>query len=113
MNKSFKDLHYFPAYEIVVDQLRDYRFYKKDRIHPNDEACDYIWDKFSSALLTEESSILNRNLDKLFSSINHRSYRETSASNKRFLKQTLELAIRLNKKVDLEEELKKLKTRIQ
>ena len=44
--KSHENAHYFPAYEILLDELRDYRFYKEDRIHPTDQAVRYIWEKF-------------------------------------------------------------------
>ncbi len=46
-----KDIFYFPSYEILMDDLRDYRFYKKDLVHPNEMAVDYIWEKFSDALI--------------------------------------------------------------
>ena len=44
--KSHENAHYFPAYEILLDELRDYRFYKEDMIHPTDQAVCYIWEKF-------------------------------------------------------------------
>ena len=44
--QSFGNAHYFPAYEILLDELRDYRFYKEDMIHPTDQAVHYIWEKF-------------------------------------------------------------------
>lgn len=109
----YDDVYYFPAYEIVLDELRDYRFYEKDRVHPNEEARSYVWDKFSEFLLTEDTLKLNRDLDQLFSSINHRAFRESSDSHQRFLKKTLEMAVDLNKAVDLKEEIKELKKRLQ
>jgi hypothetical protein len=45
INKRFESF-YFPSYEIVIDQLRDYRFYKQDRVHPSDEAVSVVWDHF-------------------------------------------------------------------
>lgn len=44
--KSYDNAHYFPAYEILLDELRDYRFYKEDMVHPTDQAVRYIWEKF-------------------------------------------------------------------
>ena len=44
--ERFDNAHYFPAYEILLDELRDYRFYKEDMVHPTDQAVRYIWDKF-------------------------------------------------------------------
>lgn len=45
---QFENAHYFPAYEILLDELRDYRFYKEDMVHPTDQAVRYIWKKFVS-----------------------------------------------------------------
>jgi len=112
IQNSFEDIHYFPAYEIVLDELRDYRFFEKDRVHPNEEARSYVWHKFSDALLKPESKLLTKDLDKLFSSINHRAFREESEAHKQFLKKTLDLALKLNEKVDLEVEIKDLKSRL-
>lgn len=44
--KAFDNAHYYPAYEILLDELRDYRFYKEDMVHPTDQAVRYIWEKF-------------------------------------------------------------------
>lgn len=44
--KTFENAHYFPAYEILLDELRDYRFYKEDMVHPTEQAVRYIWEKF-------------------------------------------------------------------
>ena len=45
--KSFGNAHYFPAYEILLDELRDYRFYKEDMVHPTEQAVRYIWERFA------------------------------------------------------------------
>jgi len=113
IQNTFDDVHYFPAYEIVLDELRDYRFFEKDRVHPNEEARDYVWNKFSDALLKPESKLLTKDLDKLFTSKNHRPFRAESEAHQSFLKKTLNLAIELNEKVDLEAEIKDLKSRLQ
>ncbi len=111
IQNTFEDVHYFPAYEIVLDELRDYRFFEKDRIHPNEEAREYVWHKFSEALLKPESKLLNKDLDKLFTSINHRAFREGSEAHQLFLKKTLNIALELDKKVELGEEIKVIKSR--
>jgi len=113
IQNTFTDVHYFPAYEIVLDELRDYRFFEKDRVHPNEEARDYVWNKFSDALLKPESKLLTKDLDKLFLSINHRAFREESEAHHQLLQKTLDLALKLNSKVDLEVEIRELKKRLQ
>lgn len=52
---SHSNVHYFPAYEILTDDLRDYRFYADDLVHPAPQAVEYIWEKFSHTALTDEA----------------------------------------------------------
>lgn len=113
IQKAFEDVYYFPAYELVIDELRDYRFYDRDLVHPNEEARTYVWNKFAKAILNKESLTYNENLDKLYLSINHRAFRETSSAHRAFLAKTLETALALNEKIDLKVEIKELKKRLQ
>lgn len=55
LQKQSPDIHYFPAFEIMQDELRDYRFYEQDFAHPNALAIDYIWEKFKPFAFTQES----------------------------------------------------------
>ncbi len=50
-----QNIHYFPSYELLMDELRDYRFYNRDMIHPNDLAIDYIWEKFQNTWMAPEA----------------------------------------------------------
>ena len=52
---QFENCHYLPVYELLMDDLRDYRFYKEDLIHPNKQAIQYIWEKFGKAYFSEET----------------------------------------------------------
>ena len=70
--ERFENVHYFPAYEIVMDDLRDYRFYDRDRVHPTGEAVDYIWEKFSAALIDAESRNLFLRVEKILAARGHR-----------------------------------------
>jgi len=63
--------------------------------------------------LNPASLLINKDLDKLFSSINHRAFREESEAHQQFLQKTLDLALKLNSKVDLEVEIRELKKRLQ
>ena len=54
---------YFPAYEIVLDELRDYRFFDRDMVHPNALAVDYVWEKFSHAFFDEKTIVLNKTIE--------------------------------------------------
>ncbi|MBR4511623.1 MAG: GSCFA domain-containing protein [Bacteroidales bacterium] len=78
---------YFPAYEIMTDDLRDYRFYSADRIHPSDEAVEYIWNCFSYVAFSEETVALNKRIKALSAAMRHRPAFPQSEAYIKFLKQ--------------------------
>ena len=65
-------VHYFPSYEIMIDELRDYRFYQKDMIHPSDLAVDYIWQRFSDTCLEDDCKAYFNHLDKIYKRLGHK-----------------------------------------
>lgn len=67
-----KNTYYFPAFELVNDDLRDYRFYKEDLAHPNEQAINYVWEKFSETYFNNETIELNKQITKLHQALNHR-----------------------------------------
>lgn len=70
--KQFDFLHYFHAYEIQLDELRDYRYYAEDMLHPSEQAVKYIWERFSSTYFSEETISINKKIDKFRNMLNHR-----------------------------------------
>ena len=77
---------YFPSYELVMDELRDYRFYDADMIHPNEQAIDYIWEKFRKAWVDDHSYAIMKAVDEVQKGLQHRPYHPESDSHKKFLK---------------------------
>jgi len=67
-----EELYYFPSYEIVMDELRDYRFYERDMLHTNALATRYIWEKFIDVMLSGESRKIIQDLEPLLNLIEHR-----------------------------------------
>lgn len=65
---------YFPSYEIMLDELRDYRFYEADLIHPNPMAIRYIWEKFTAAYMTSETQITMDKVDRVQKGLGHRPF---------------------------------------
>lgn len=63
---------YFPAYELVTDDLRDYRFFEADMAHPNRQAIDYVWSKFAGAYFSDDTLALNQKLEELDKARQHR-----------------------------------------
>jgi len=81
---------YFPAYEIMMDDLRDYRFYEADMIHPNETAINYIWEAFKNVFIAEESRELIPRVQHILSAVEHRLINPDSSEYKQFVKNTLE-----------------------
>lgn len=79
-------LAYFPAFEIVNDELRDYRFYAEDMAHPNEMAIQNIWESFVSACVSEESKLLMLQLDEIRKAYHHRPFNDESAQHQKFKK---------------------------
>ncbi|MBT8324166.1 MAG: GSCFA domain-containing protein [Winogradskyella sp.] len=79
-------IHYFPAYELMMDELRDYRFYEDDLIHPNCIATSYIWEKFQEVWLSEDVSEYMKQIDQIQKGLQHRPFNENSESHQKFLK---------------------------
>jgi hypothetical protein len=86
---------YFPAYEIVMDELRDYRFYAEDMIHISEVAIDHIWEKFQSCLIEKESQQIAVQVQKVVKAMNHKPLHENTPEYVRFLDQTISEIIRL------------------
>src|SRR5690606_25564083 len=76
---------YFPAYEIVMDELRDYRFYTADMLHPNPTAIDYIWSRFSQTFISEEARDTMTTVEAIRRSLAHRPFNPESAEHQKFI----------------------------
>ncbi|MCR4033369.1 MULTISPECIES: GSCFA domain-containing protein [Flavobacterium] len=76
---------YFPSYEIMMDELRDYRFYNEDMLHPNQIAIDYIWKLFSESNISEDSFSLMKEVEEIQKSLRHRSFNPESEQHQKFL----------------------------
>lgn len=89
------NIHYFPAYEIMMDDLRDYRFYASDLVHPSPMAVDYIWDKFSRAAFAESTFDVAARVIKITQALAHRPFNPESDAHKAFIERTRKDAAQL------------------
>ena len=80
---------YFPAYEIVNDELRDYRFYAADMLHPSEQAVEYIWEVFSDAYFSPEAKRFVEEWRPLKEALGHKPFRPESAEYKEFMNKTM------------------------
>lgn len=92
---SLNECEYFPAYEIMMDDLRDYRFYADDMFHPNKLAINYIWEKFSDGFFSDESQKLNKKISGLVKASGHRFFDNSSEDSLKFIKKTEEKILKL------------------
>ena len=80
-----KQLYYFPSYEIMLDDLRDYRFYNSDMIHPNETAIEYIWEQFKKVWIHEKSLSIMKEVDSIQKGLAHKPFNPDSEQHKLFL----------------------------
>lgn len=83
--QQFSFTHYFPAYEIVTDELRDYRFYDTDMLHPSDQAVNYIWERFTEWAFTDSLTNYAHERTALLRAMQHRPLNAQSDAHKAFL----------------------------
>ncbi len=88
-----EQVYYFPAYEIVLDELRDYRFYDRDLLHPSEQAVDYIWERFSDRCFDDETHRYLVDYEPIRKALQHRPEEPDSPAAQRFREQT---RLRLN-----------------
>lgn len=89
---------YFPAYEIVLDELRDYRFYKEDMLHPSAQAVAYIWECFQKTFFTPATQTFIREWEEIRRALEHRPLHPESEAYKVFLSKTLLKLVSIRKK---------------
>jgi hypothetical protein len=105
-------IDYFPSYELLIDDLRDYRFYAPDMVHPNEVSENYVWEKFMEGYLDEQSINFVMEWQKIKRAIEHRPFHRQSASHQDFLKKTLEKLESLQHKVNVREEIELIKNQM-
>jgi len=108
LTERLDKLYYFPAYELVIDDLRDYRFYAEDLVHPNYFATEYVWKKFIAACIDERSQNLLEEIHSINLAYQHKPFNPSSDQHKKFLKSYLERTQNLKKRyqhLDFEKEL--------
>jgi lysophospholipase L1-like esterase len=83
-------IHYFPAYEIVLDELRDYRFYQPDMIHPSLQAIEYVWERMVESCLSKEAKDFLKEWKPIKEALAHRPFHPDSEEYKAFLGKTID-----------------------
>jgi len=111
LEKAFSNVNYFPSYELMMDDLRDYRFYKSDMLHPSEEAIDYIWNAFIEYGMDDSESELRNEIMKIQSGLNHRPLYDQRKEHSLFLEKLLtkmESLSSKNEAIDFSKEIQKV-----
>ena len=110
-----EQLFYFPAYEIVLDELRDYRFYAEDLVHPSPMAVEYVWEQFRKACFTPQAAEIADRCEEIKKALEHKPLRPGSEAHKSFLEQITLKIERLSDKfpyLDFQNERELCRTRL-
>lgn len=105
---DLKHCVYFPAYELVNDDLRDYRFYESDMAHPNKQAIDYVWKRFAEVYFNEKTIIINEKVSQIHQAYNHKLFNKTTQTSLKFKNNFLQKCVNLQSEyvyLDLSKEL--------
>jgi hypothetical protein len=110
--ETHSDVEYFPAYEIMQDDLRDYRFYKSDMIHPTEQAEEYIWNRFTETYMDSKSVEFIKQWQSILPALHHRPFHPASSGHQIFLRQTLHKLEQLKGIVDVDEEIHSIRMQL-
>jgi hypothetical protein len=113
MVNNYSGQYYFPAYELVIDVLRDYRFYDVDMVHPNYPATEFVMEKFKENFIEENSQALMEEIKKIVTARKHRAFQPDTNAHRNFLKTNFEKANELQSKysyLDFSEEINYFKS---
>ena len=112
LSETFEEIAYFPAFEIMLDDLRDYRFYQDDFIHPTSFAEDYIWAQFVKHYFSDQAKHLLAKWEKIQKSLAHRPLQKHSDAHHQFLLKLLENLKSLNTLLDCQAEIEEVTQRL-
>ncbi|MFO7617688.1 MAG: GSCFA domain-containing protein, partial [Bacteroidales bacterium] len=104
---AFREVDYFPSYEIFMDDLRDYRFYDADMIHPGPAGVEYVWHRFLEVTIDRKSRQVMLEIESVRKAVGHRSKGFMTPAHADFLKKNLEKVLDLAERypfLDLTEE---------
>ncbi len=112
LKDTHEQIEYFPSYELVLDDLRDYRFYKEDLIHPSDLAINYIYDKFSYKYFDSKTTNNIQKIKKIIQAIRHKPFKPNSPEHQIFIQKQVSIAEQLSDQIgiDFTTEINQLKS---
>ena len=113
--KLCPDCFYFPSYEIMMDELRDYRFYADDMLHPSTKAVEYIWECFCQCYFSKETKEIMKEWDDIKKALNHKPFDSKSEAYRKFLSQIVLKVAQIKEKfpyLEVQKELELCESRL-
>lgn len=110
--QKYNNVSYFPSFEIMIDDLRDYRFYKPDMLHPNETAEEYIWNKFVETYMSDETINTICEWKKILKAMSHKPFNPESEAHQKFISETISKLHGFSNKFEVSDELEALKRRL-
>ena len=98
LQEKYSQVFYFPSYEIFMDELRDYRYYASDMLHPSEFSIDYLWEIVKQTFFSKETLQLSKEIEKLIKSFNHRSFNLNTEHYRKFKTALLKSAEKIENK---------------
>ncbi|RYU78028.1 GSCFA domain-containing protein, partial [Hymenobacter persicinus] len=112
LSELLPDVSYFPAYELLVDDLRDYRFYASDMLHPSEVAENYIWEKFTRTYFDANFGRFRKDWEAVRQALGHRPLYPAAPEHRAFLENTLERLHKLAAQTDVRQELREVQQQL-
>jgi hypothetical protein len=112
LSESHEFVEYFPSYEIMMDELRDYRFYKEDMIHPSAQAEDYIWERFKQTWIDPKCYAMIQEFEAIKRDLNHRPFNPDSPAHMKFLDALQKKLDKYSKDFDFSKEIDALRKQV-
>ena len=104
-----QNVFYFPAYELVNDVLRDYRFYKNDLVHPNETAINFVFQKFSESFFDSSTKEFKKEIEKILAAVRHKPFFKDSEVHQKFIASQIHNIKRIEKKYPFTDLIKEKK----
>jgi hypothetical protein len=112
LESNNESIHYYPSYELMMDDLRDYRFYEQDMIHPSKQAIDYIWNHFNASFMNEDTLAYLEKWEKIMRALSHKAFNPATKEHQQFLIKTLRDLEAIKARVDVYKEISIIKEQI-
>jgi hypothetical protein len=112
LQEDYDRVTYFPAYEMMLDDLRDYRFYAADMLHPTPEAEDYIWEHFTGQYFSSELKTFASRWKAIRQALDHRPFHPTAQAHQEFLHETLKKLEDIRTLIDVDREIAEVRRQL-